>query len=255
MRKPWWQHEAAIAWALILFFPLGLLLMWRYASWRNQFKWLWTAVTAIVVLYFVAAAISAAIQETDNSSTNAGVSAGLGEETEPTASATPLGREVIGAEPTAVSNPTLPPDPTATPKPPKPTSTPKPQRIAPATAGSVAESQGVRVTINEIADDIRWSNAPPPPTGKRIVAFDLTVEYVKGGGTYSVSPGDFHLVDKDSFAYTVGLQPVPALTWIDLREGEKTRGWISFEVNQNAMLRTLTYVSYLDKTIAEFTFD
>jgi len=57
MKKPWWQHEAAIAWALILFFPLGIFMMWRYAPWRNRFKWLWTTAGAIVVLLVVAGAV------------------------------------------------------------------------------------------------------------------------------------------------------------------------------------------------------
>jgi len=48
MKKPWWQHEAVIAWAMILFLPLGILMMWLYAPWRNRFKWLWTGVFVFV---------------------------------------------------------------------------------------------------------------------------------------------------------------------------------------------------------------
>jgi len=54
MKKPWWQHEVTIAWALILFFPLGLLLMWIYAPWRKGFKWLWTAVFVIISTIVIA---------------------------------------------------------------------------------------------------------------------------------------------------------------------------------------------------------
>jgi hypothetical protein len=46
VKRPWWQHEAAIAWALILFFPLGLWLMWKHAPWRPAVKWGWTAAFA-----------------------------------------------------------------------------------------------------------------------------------------------------------------------------------------------------------------
>lgn len=69
MKKPWWQQEGAIAWALILFFPLGIFMMWRYAPWRNRFKWLWSAAAAIVILFIVAGAVGG--RETKDSSNRA----------------------------------------------------------------------------------------------------------------------------------------------------------------------------------------
>ena len=54
--KRWWQREPAIAWALILFFPVGLWLMWRYASWRRPVKWGWTGAFAALVVIVVASA-------------------------------------------------------------------------------------------------------------------------------------------------------------------------------------------------------
>ena len=48
--KRWWQREPAIAWGLVLFFPIGLLLMWKYAPWRTSVKLGWTAAFAALVV-------------------------------------------------------------------------------------------------------------------------------------------------------------------------------------------------------------
>jgi competence protein ComEC len=53
-KPPWWQHEAAIAWALILFFPVGIYLMWKHAPWRNRFKWLWSLLAPLVAIVVLA---------------------------------------------------------------------------------------------------------------------------------------------------------------------------------------------------------
>ncbi len=33
-KRHWWQSEPAVAWVLLLFFPLGLWMMRRYTDWR-----------------------------------------------------------------------------------------------------------------------------------------------------------------------------------------------------------------------------
>jgi len=43
---------------MILFFPLGVLLMWLYAPWRNRFKWMWTGIAAFLALMVVVGAVS-----------------------------------------------------------------------------------------------------------------------------------------------------------------------------------------------------
>ncbi len=55
-QSAWWQRDSAIAWALILFPPVGLYLMWKHAAWRSRFKWLWTAAVPLVWLVIVASA-------------------------------------------------------------------------------------------------------------------------------------------------------------------------------------------------------
>lgn len=50
--KPWWQETWAIV-ALWLFMPLGLFLMWRYATWSARWKWSVTGGLAALVVAFV----------------------------------------------------------------------------------------------------------------------------------------------------------------------------------------------------------
>jgi len=54
-----------IAVLIILFFPLGWFLMWRYAPWRNALKWLWTV---LVLLIFIVVFFRPASEEPDLSS-------------------------------------------------------------------------------------------------------------------------------------------------------------------------------------------
>lgn len=52
--KPIWQGNAFIILALVIFWPVGLFLMWKYASWRKLAKALLTAfflVSAIPILF------------------------------------------------------------------------------------------------------------------------------------------------------------------------------------------------------------
>jgi hypothetical protein len=48
--KPW-RNQALIAVLIIVVFPLGLFLMWRFAPWRLEFKWLWTVL--VLLFWFV----------------------------------------------------------------------------------------------------------------------------------------------------------------------------------------------------------
>jgi hypothetical protein len=77
--RPWWQHEAAIAWAIILVFPLGILLMWLYAPWRKRFKWTWTGIAAFsALLVVVGAASGGGSNKGDEAHTAQGVTAEAG---------------------------------------------------------------------------------------------------------------------------------------------------------------------------------
>lgn len=50
MDKKWYQNNLVIIGLLILFFPAGLFLMWKYAGWNRVVKWVITAFFALVVL-------------------------------------------------------------------------------------------------------------------------------------------------------------------------------------------------------------
>lgn len=62
-------------------------------------------------------------------------------------------------------------------------------------------------------------------------------------GAVYVSPMSFKLTDSEGFAYGA-LQDggaEPRLAMIDLRSGEKTRGWLTFEVDESSEIRSLSY--------------
>lgn len=161
MKKPWWQHEAAIAWALILFFPLGIFTMWRYAPWRNRFKWLWTVITPIVALFVVAAAVGGASEETDDSSATAGVSPPAASPTRPAPGLTAVTSEVLVPEPTAT------PKATATPEPPKATEESGPAEVSAveceylkvAIMDRAVLVLGAMITLGDLAENPRFFSA------------------------------------------------------------------------------------------------
>jgi len=137
------------------------------------------------------------------------------------------------------------PQPTDTPLPPEPTEE-RAERIVTAAPGAVAEAEGVQITLNEIIDS--WVSsaefAPDrPDPGKRFVVFDVTIQYVRERGTHFACGFGFRLTDADAFAYDIEFlfDLEPSLDCIDLGGGEKTRGWIGFEVNEGAVLELLKY--------------
>ena len=50
VNKKWYQKTWGIVALLILFFPVGLYLMWKHASWNKTAKWIVTGVFAFFVL-------------------------------------------------------------------------------------------------------------------------------------------------------------------------------------------------------------
>lgn len=122
MKRPWWQHEAAIAWALILFFPLGIFMMWRYAPWRNRFKWVWTGAGGIVALVIVAGVVGGTESTTSDVQKEANVGSGGATATvqqpQPAESTTPQqGSQTTVPQATETPQPTKPPEPSETPEP------------------------------------------------------------------------------------------------------------------------------------------
>lgn len=62
--KKWYQNTIFIIALLILFFPVGLFLMWKYTSWNKIVKWVITGFFALALLGSIFGS------KTDNSSTN-----------------------------------------------------------------------------------------------------------------------------------------------------------------------------------------
>ena len=101
------------------------------------------------------------------------------------------------------------------------------------------------VTVDRVEDP--WTSNDPEvsaPTGRRFVAFEVTIEGPEDpeAGFY-VSPMLFKLTDSEGFAYTPTLDAAaePVLTTIGLDPGEKTRGWLTFEVDEGSDVRSLSY--------------
>ena len=104
--------------------------------------------------------------------------------------------------------------------------------------------QGV-VTVNEMIDPFAPENADERPTdGRRFVALDVTVQNSEdAGGSHYVSSYLFKLTDSENFAYERSLATTePALAEeLELAPGEKTRGWVMFEVAEGNDLKSLAY--------------
>ncbi len=151
----------------------------------------------------------------------------------------------VTEEPTEIpeATPEPPPEPTATPE---PTPPPESERIVPAVPGAVAEAEGVQITLNEIIDP--WISTAEfafdePSPGNRFVAMDITIQYVKDSGTHFACDINFRLTDAEAFAYDAAflIDLEPSLKCIDLGGGQKTRGWMGFEIGEGAILDLLKY--------------
>lgn len=113
---PWYTHTWVAAVALVLFFPLGLFLMWRFTRWQT---WLKTSITVILSLLTIFYIIGTVAGEED----------GSGETVRQEASPSPTVETPASTpEPTPSPDPTPSPEPTATPEPtPEPTPKPTPE--------------------------------------------------------------------------------------------------------------------------------
>lgn len=52
--KKWYQQDWAIIVFLVVFFPVGLYLMWKYANWSKVAKWIVTASIGVLVVISMA---------------------------------------------------------------------------------------------------------------------------------------------------------------------------------------------------------
>lgn len=116
MERRWYQQTWAIIALLWLFFPVGLYLMWRHASWSGRWKW---AISGILAVLVVVVAISGAVGGGDDGDDSRTVVGDTATEPPPTEQATQkpteppseIATEAPTAEPTAphTPEPTAPP--------------------------------------------------------------------------------------------------------------------------------------------------
>lgn len=104
-QKEWYQKPLGIVLTLIFFFPVGLYLMWKYATWPKSAKWVVTGILAFCVMCSgIANAATPSPQSTTQVAAN------------PTVQPSPV-HHVILATVQATATPTPKPTPTATPTP------------------------------------------------------------------------------------------------------------------------------------------
>jgi Domain of unknown function (DUF4352) len=126
-----------------------------------------------------------------------------------------------------------------------------------AVPGAEADAEDVRIILHEIANPSSSVDLfQPTPDGTRLVAFEVTLEFLGSEGTHMANPFHFKLIDSADFVYAEVLGgPEPVLNAISLSPGQKTRGWIAFEVQSVSPLKQLKYdadVSTVDAV--EFSF-
>lgn len=67
-KKKWYQNEALIILLLLLFFPVGLFLMWKHTNWSPKTKWI---VTGVVVVFLLVGSVNQEPETTpDNNAEN-----------------------------------------------------------------------------------------------------------------------------------------------------------------------------------------
>jgi predicted lipoprotein with Yx(FWY)xxD motif len=172
-KRPWWQHEAIIIAVLLVYFPIGIVLMWLWAPWRKRFKWLWTGVAALLVVV-TSVVITIAFEGTGNLVTgNAPLV--------PTSGGTPT----VVPEPTAAAQPAFTPLPTATAA---ATSTPgaATTTVMIAQAGSLGQilTDDRGMTLYIYKDDVPYSgmSSVPASIAANWPAFTITGTPVKPAG-------------------------------------------------------------------------
>lgn len=112
------------------------------------------------------------------------------------------------------------------------------------------------VTVVQFVDP--WVPDAPdqaPAAGRRYVALELTIEYPdEREFIHYVNIAAFKLIDREDFAYGATASLVqPALAeGLQLAPGEKTRGWVTFEIDEGTQVKSIEYGSF-EVTLPEQT--
>jgi hypothetical protein len=119
-----------------------------------------------------------------------------------------------------------------------PTNTPEPQ---PLYLGDIVEQYGYLLSAVTVEDPTTPGMFYEPESGKKLVAVEIVVGNVSGE-TLSVNPLNATLLDSEGFTYEPELAGREGqIVTIDLNPGEKARGWIAFEVPEEATIASIKY--------------
>ena len=232
-------------WLIVILEWLVLLPLWRAIFKPKPIQVIFAAGTVFMwlIVLIVIAAISGGGDEDDNG---------------PAAQAQPS--PTVAAEDSPTAEPPTDGEVQETPEPTPEPEEPSVERIVTAAPGAVAEAEDMSITLNEIVDP--WVSTAEfaldePGPGKRFVTFDVTLHRTKESGTHFACWTDFTLTDTDAFLYEYELlfDLEPQLDCVDLGGGQKTRGWIGFEVDEETPLDVLKYdPNFLTTNDIEFRF-
>ncbi len=103
------------------------------------------------------------------------------------------------------------------------------------------------ITVEQIVDPwVPEVGAEQPAEGRRFVAMEVTIRARNDAAGQFGSPSGFKLTDSEAFAYSAREEsPVdPALGNVQLAAGEKTAGWVVFEIDESNEITSLTYNSF-----------
>lgn len=116
-----------------------------------------------------------------------------------------------------------------------------PTATIPASIGKVGDTatlQNYSVTLHAKADPA--TGAFPAASGKRYIAYDVTITALADQVAYNGLYGKLKLADNTEVGSTIG-GPDPSLKSGTLAKGESARGWLAFVVDAGAQPATLTY--------------
>jgi hypothetical protein len=150
------------------------------------------------------------------------------------------------ATPTSQPTATLAPTATATKVPTaRPTTLPTvaPALVPAAKIGERGVAGRFALTIAEVRDPVTPGQFQMPKSGFRWVAFDVIVENTGAGPLdYNAYYSRVKTTDNREYTFGIGSNDLkPQLQYGVHQQGESSRGWIGFEIQEGAQLATFTY--------------
>jgi len=108
-------------------------------------------------------------------------------------------------------------------------------------ADVLAAGQGYTITLHAVADPAEAGRSNQPRAGFRQVAFEVTVTNT-GSAMFSANAGAFRVVASGGPEHLMFSRGVaPQLETAGLGPGASARGWVTFHVDDRAVLTGLTY--------------